>query len=117
MFINDIDSGIEYTLSKFADDTKLSGTVDTLEGRDAIQRDLERLDEWADVNLIQFNDTKCKILHMGWSNHQYRYRLGDEWIERSLAEKDLGILVDKNLDLSHQRALASQKGNRIPGCF
>ncbi|TRZ08191.1 hypothetical protein HGM15179_018916 [Zosterops borbonicus] len=71
-------SVIKCTLSKFADDTKMCRAVDMLGGRDAIQKDLNRLERWARANLMRFNKAKCKVPHLSQGNPKRKYTLGGE---------------------------------------
>lgn len=90
-FITDLNAGFYCTISKFSDNITLGSAVSSLEGQEAFQRDIDRLEHWAMINRMKFGKLKCRwILHLGSRNAGHKYKLVEEWLESS---RDLGVLV------------------------
>ncbi|KAK4830079.1 hypothetical protein QYF61_008417 [Mycteria americana] len=82
-------NGVGLSLLTYRDaKISFSTSVDLLEGRKALQRDLDRLDRWAKANCMRFNSAKV-----------------------------LGVLVERQLNMSQQCAQVAKKANSILACI
>lgn len=45
---------------------------------------------------MNFNKSKCKVLHLGQGNPKHKYNLNRKWVECSLQEKDFRVLINEN---------------------
>jgi hypothetical protein len=117
IYVNDMDSVVEVLLLKFADDSKLYDKVKTEVDRQRIQRDLVRLVEWSEDWQMSFNVQKCKVMHIGHNNPEHSYSMNGEELQTVEEEKDLGIVITKDLKPSNQCVAAVKAANRTLGMF
>ena len=121
MYINDLPLHVENSVRIFADDTKIFAQSDTLENRQALQRDLDRLQQWSSEWLLKFHPDKCKVLRVGQNGESQQYFLGSETdgtrqpLENTQSEKDLGVIIDSKLNFKEHVAYITSKANRILG--
>jgi len=96
---------------------KLGGAADAPESCAAIQEDLDRMQSWAERNIMRFNKGKCGVLHLRRNNCMHQYRLGADLLERISLENNLNVLVGNRVTISQQCALVPKKANGILGCI
>ncbi|MDZ1603208.1 reverse transcriptase family protein, partial [Klebsiella pneumoniae] len=109
IFINDLDMEVEGWVSKFADDTKIGGIVDTEEGCCGLQRDLDRLQSWAEKWQMEFNPEKCEVVHFGRTNKNAKYWVNGRVLGSVEEQRDLGVYVHRSLKVATQVDRAVKK--------
>ena len=115
IYINDIEDGVTSKVLKFADDTKIYRSVQSIENIQDLQRDLKNLYAWSLEWQMLFNLDKCKCLHFGYNNQYNQYTLGDQNVKNESNEKDLGVIIKENLDVAEQVAEKVKIANKILG--
>jgi retron-type reverse transcriptase len=102
IYINDLGDGVKEFLSLFADDTKLFSSVRSAEQVQSLQDSINKLNSWSEEWLMQFNASKCAVMHLGSNNPCHNYTLGSATLETTKSEKDVGVIVQDNCKFGEQ---------------
>ena len=101
--------------SKFADDTKVARIVATEEGRAELQDALTKLEHWADRWGMEFNISKCKVMHFWRNNPRHDYRMKGRLLEKTEEEGDLGVMTMASTKPAAQCAKAACTAQAVLG--
>ena len=128
IFINDLPLGVISPVSLFADDSKVYSMIiskknslirkksdNNFKGNEVLQNDLNSIRDWASRWKMEFNVDKCKIMHMGRSNPKHNYSMDGAELTKTVKEKDLGVLVEDNLEFDQHIKGIVGRANRMLG--
>ena len=115
IYINDLQSVVEGYLSMFADDTKLYRVIkDKISDKSSLQLDIDAMLNWSKDWLMEFNIEKCSTITFGHGQKNL-YTLAEAQLESVNCQKDVGILIPRNLKFDEQCATVINKANSILG--
>jgi hypothetical protein len=115
IYINDLDEGVISEIGKFADDSKLGKSISSSADIRLLEDDLSKLEDWSVKWQMLFNVDKCSIMHLGKTNANHLYKIGNNMLKYSDKERDLGVIVDKTLKFSEQVNSVVCKANATLG--
>ena len=115
LYINDLPNSIVSDNNIFADDTKLYTKAGSQKDADSLQRDLDSVSNWCDIWGMKLNADKCHILHLGAKNNLYQYYVNGIALECVDAEKDLGVMISKDLKPDTHIKKCVSKANSMVG--
>ena len=113
--INYLGDYITSKVLKFANDTKVFRKIKSDAYRQHLHDDLNKLIEWSGKWQMLFNFGKCKCLHTGHGNDDAQYTMGVTVLNTTLKEKDLGLTISADMNVSEQCGIAAPKVNQILG--
>src|ERR1043165_6201991 len=115
MYVNDLDQNVGNKFWMFADDAKMLAKVNSLEEKHRAKEDLNLLEQWGEKWQMEFNTSKCQVMHLGKKNSEEIYMIDGVPLEAAKEERDLGIIITDNLKVGAQCPKAASKGYQILG--
>ena len=102
IYIDNLNRGLQGTISKFADNTRLGSIVNREEDSDGLQEDRDRLVEWASTWQIKFNVERCEVIHFGQKKEKRCNKIKGPILKEIQEQRDLGVSVYKSLKVAGQ---------------
>ena len=99
VFINDLPAMASSTTRLFADDCLMYRTIQDTSDAEALQADLDKLQQWEQDWLMDFNPSKCEVITI--TNKRscipFTYTIHNEILNKTSCAKYLGINITNNL--------------------